>query len=126
LVVDDERDIVESVKLGLEADGFKVDGFTDPRAALTSFKPGVYDTAILDIRMPGMNGFQLYKELLKIDGRVRVLFFSAYEDYRDDFRKAFPELDPGYYMKKPSSLSVIKERVRLEARLLGKKQDTVG
>jgi DNA-binding response OmpR family regulator len=115
LVVDDEPDIAESVKKGLEADGFKVDAFTNPRDALKNFVPAAYDTAILDIRMPGMNGFQLYKELLKRDGEIRVLFFSAFEDYREEFRAAFPELDTGSYLKKPSSLTVIKERIRREA-----------
>jgi DNA-binding response OmpR family regulator len=61
-VVDDEQDI--TLKTTLEETGsFQVEAFSDPVLALSEFKAGVYDLAVLDIRMPGMNGFQLYRKL---------------------------------------------------------------
>jgi CheY-like chemotaxis protein len=61
LLVDDEPDIIEIFKIDLEDNGFKVDAFTDPELALSSFKVGTsYDLLLLDFRMPKMNGYKLY------------------------------------------------------------------
>ena len=79
LLVDDEPDIVQSVKEGLEMRGLSVDAFDDPEKALQAFKPDTYDIAILDIRMPKMNGFRLYRAIEKRDAKVRVRFFTAFE-----------------------------------------------
>jgi len=67
LVVDDEADITAVMRRGLEKEGFGVDTFNDPLEALSDFKPGVYDLALLDIRMDKMNGFELFRALQKID-----------------------------------------------------------
>jgi DNA-binding response OmpR family regulator len=55
LVVDDEADLTLLCRLALEYYGFKVDTFTDPRKALSNFKPRYYDLVILDIMMPNMD-----------------------------------------------------------------------
>jgi two-component system, OmpR family, response regulator ChvI len=104
-LVDDEPDITKAVKLGLEMKGFQVDAYNDPLEALQNFKPGMYDLALLDIRMPKLNGFELYRELLKVDDRIKVRFFTAFEEYRTEFKKAFPELDQSRFIRKPASLS---------------------
>jgi CheY-like chemotaxis protein len=77
LVVDDERDILLIFQLILEHEGFKVYPFDNPQKALSSFKRGLYDLAILDIKMPHMDGFQLYEEIKKIDRTVKVCFITA-------------------------------------------------
>jgi DNA-binding response OmpR family regulator len=105
LLVDDEPDITKGVKMGLEMKGFQVDSYNDPLEALQKFKPGVYDLALLDIRMPRLNGFELYRELVKVDDKVKVRFFTAFEEYRVEFKKAFPELDQSRFIRKPASLS---------------------
>jgi CheY-like chemotaxis protein len=57
LAVDDEPDITLTVKTGLEDSGlFLVDTFNDPELALSSFKPGLYDLALIDFKMPKMYG----------------------------------------------------------------------
>ena len=109
LLVDDEPDIVQSVKERLEMRGLSVDAFDDPEKALQAFKPDTYDIAILDIRMPKMNGFRLYREIEKRDAKVRVRFFTAFETYREEFKKAFPELDERRFIKKPLTISKIAE-----------------
>ena len=63
LAVDDNPDITFTVKVGLEASGlFKVDTFNDPELALSLFRPGLYDLALLDMRTPKMYGHELYDE----------------------------------------------------------------
>ena len=63
LLVDDELDIVNSVKRWLKADGFNVHGFTNPLQALEYFQNNYdkIDLVLSDIRMPGMNGYELKK-----------------------------------------------------------------
>lgn len=79
LLVDDEKDIVFVIKEGLERQGFEVDAYNDPRKALADFRPDIYDLLISDIRMPGLTGVQLFKELKTIDKKVSVLFLTAFE-----------------------------------------------
>jgi CheY-like chemotaxis protein len=77
LVVDDEQDILLLLQVILEHEGFKVYPFDNPLKALSCFKSRVYDLAILDIKMPKMDGFQLYEEIKKIDSSVKVCFITA-------------------------------------------------
>src|SRR5919201_2480280 len=65
LLVDDDVDITTSLKIGLEDNGFTVDTFNDPLEALSSFKPGLYDLLLFDVRMPELNGFNLYDKIKK-------------------------------------------------------------
>ena len=58
----DEPDITLTLRLGLEDSGFEVYTFNDPIEALSNFKVDYYDLLLLDIKMPRMNGFELYKE----------------------------------------------------------------
>jgi CheY-like chemotaxis protein len=77
LLVDDEQDLLLTFQLILEHEGFKVYPFDNPLRALSSFKSELYDLAILDIKMPKMDGFQLYEEMKKIDCSVKVCFITA-------------------------------------------------
>src|SRR5919197_1396559 len=61
LLVDDEEDITEMLARSLKRLGYRVTAFNSSTKALQSFKPGLFDLAIIDIRMPEMNGFQLLK-----------------------------------------------------------------
>ena len=84
LLVDDDPDITIVFKLALEDSGFIVDTYQDPSVALSKFKPNSYGLVILDIRMPGMNGFELHKELQKIDPQLIFCFISADAIYYDE------------------------------------------
>lgn len=110
-VVDDEPDITIVLKRGLEHHGFAVDTFNDPQAVLGSFKPGSYDLMIIDIRMPKINGFDLYRELKKRDGNVKVCFLTAFEIYYEEFRKMFPTIDVRAFIRKPVSISNLVSQV---------------
>lgn len=110
-VVDDEPDITTVLRRGLEHHGFAVDVFNDPQAALANFNPGYYDLMIIDIRMPKLNGFDLYRELKKKDADVKVCFLTAFEIYYDEFRKMFPTIDVRAFIRKPVSLSTLVSQV---------------
>ena len=90
-VVDDEPDITNVLKKGLERNGFTVDTFNDPQAALASIPPRYYDLVIIDIQMPRMNGFNLYRHLKKRDTDVKVCFPTAFQIYYEEFRMLFPQ-----------------------------------
>lgn len=85
LIVDDEPDITLLYRIGLEDSGFIVDAFTDPLLALETVKQKLkdkisfYDLALLDIRMPKMNGFELFNEIRKINDKIKVCFITAFD-----------------------------------------------
>jgi CheY-like chemotaxis protein len=104
LVVDNEKDIIITLKVGLEDGGFDVDTFADPSLALKSFKPNFYDLVLIDIVMPDMDGFELYERLMKIDPDIRVCFLTASEMYHEEFRKAeYFALNKDLFLQKPIS-----------------------
>ncbi len=111
LVVDDEPDITHSLRKGLEQKGFHVDTFNDSVKALDRFSPNSYDLVILDVRMPKMNGFDLYRELKKLDGNVKIWFLTAFEVYYAEFRRLFANLDVKSFIRKPISIGELAARI---------------
>jgi DNA-binding response OmpR family regulator len=111
IIVDDEPDIANSLKVGLERNGLKVDAYTDSSKALAEYKPGDYDLLITDIRMPKINGFELVREIRKVDRSIPVWFLTAFEVYYDEFTKMFPNLDVKYFIRKPVSASELAKKI---------------
>ena len=106
LLIDDELDITLTIKGILEDAGFKVDSFHDPLLALANFKINYYDLAILDIKMPKMNGFELYVKIRRKDPKVKICFLTASEFYYEKFRKEYSSqlvkiLDKEFFIQKP-------------------------
>jgi FixJ family two-component response regulator len=117
LVVDDDTDVISTFKMILEMNGFEVDAYTSPTLALSNFKPNSYGLLLLDIRMPIMNGFELFRKMKSIDSGVEVCFITAFEDYREEFKESFPMLDEAkYFIRKPKA---IQDLVNHVATLLG-------
>ena len=114
LIVDDEPDIRLVIAKGLEAEGFVVESSGDPQEVLKTFKKGMYDLMLLDIRMPKMNGFELFRQLRKIDPRVRVCFITAFEIYFDEFKRVFPKIHVSCFIRKPATMKQLSEAVRAE------------
>jgi two-component system, OmpR family, response regulator ChvI len=111
LIVDDEPDITESFGLALEDSGFDVDKYNDPAIALESFKPDVYGLLILDIKMPKMDGFELYDKIKKINNKVKVFFISAFDIDRATISKKYPDLNIENFLPKPSRIPELVKRV---------------
>jgi two-component system C4-dicarboxylate transport response regulator DctD len=117
LIVDDEPDIISVFKMVLEMNDFEVDAYNDPLLALSNFKQNAYGLVILDIRMPHINGFELYKKIRTVDDKVNVCFMTAFDDYRQEFKKSFPMLDElKCFIRKPNA---IEDLVKHVATILG-------
>jgi CheY-like chemotaxis protein/predicted transcriptional regulator len=103
MLVEDEPDVLFAFKSILTSEGYNVDTFTDSFEALKHFinlnRP-YYDLVILDIRMHGMNGIQLYQKLKRIDGDVRVIFATAL-DAAEELVSIIPDLNSVHIIRKP-------------------------
>ena len=120
LVIDDEKDNASVFSIALEDTGlYEVNSFTNPITALSSFKPNTYDLAILDIKMPKMNGFELYEKMKNIDDKIKVCFLTAFgEGYHEQFKRRFQgeEVDSSsathvHFLRKPITIDDLVEKV---------------
>jgi DNA-binding response OmpR family regulator len=110
LIVDDEPDVNLALRIVLEDNNFIVDSFNDPLRALENFKADMYDLAILDIKMPKKDGFEVYKEILKIDNRVKVCFLTAGDINYRSLKETFTTLDENQFIRKPiENIELIKQ-----------------
>jgi DNA-binding response OmpR family regulator len=115
LAVDDDPDITLTLEEALKDDGsFEIDTFNDPELALSSFKLGLYDLALLDFRMPKMYGHELYDKIKEIDSNVKVCFMSAtYVNY-EHARQTFPSLEMECFIQKPVEIKDLIRRINAE------------
>ncbi|MGI8834331.1 MAG: response regulator [Nitrososphaeraceae archaeon] len=103
--MDDEPDMTTIIRMALERAGFDVDTFNDPVLALRNFRPKIYDLVLLDIIMPGIDGFELYKQIKKLDPDVLMCFLTASEKYRQELRnEEYCALDKDLFFQKPISI----------------------
>ena len=115
LIVDDEPDIAITLKLGLEKHGFEVEVITDPIKALEYYeKDKAFDLALIDVRMSTINGFELYRRMLKLSNKLRVCFITAFEIYYDEFKRVFPKIKVECFVRKPVSIDILAETVKTE------------
>ena len=113
MVVDDEKDILRIIKRDLESNNhiqFKVDTFTNAESALEAFEsqpPNYYDLVLTDIRMPKINGFELYRRIKEKDPSMKVAFITAFEINKEEFNKVLPSIDVKDFITKPVSISTL-------------------
>jgi two-component system, OmpR family, response regulator ChvI len=112
LIVDDQTDITSVLKIGLQRYGFRVDAYNDPERVVKEFEANIYGAALVDIRMPGMNGFELYRRIKKVDPDLKVCFFTAFEIYDKEMEQMFPEIKPAAIFKKPMDIRNLASRLR--------------
>jgi DNA-binding NtrC family response regulator len=94
LTIDDDKDTALSLKVALERSGlFEVDAFDDPIQALASFKPSRYSVVILDVRMPVIDGFTLYKKVKTIDEKIKICFLTSVYDLDYYYRTLYPNVE---------------------------------
>ena len=96
-------------------DFFKLKLFYDPVLALSRFKAAAYDLAILDIKMPGIDGFELYRKLRKIDNGLKICFLTAAElsHYRETDSDIMDELREDYFVVKPVDIIDLIDRLKV-------------
>jgi CheY-like chemotaxis protein len=127
ILIDDEQDILYSFKTILSDHGYNVKSFTESKEALkhiielvyssssnsltTSSQSNHYDLVIIDIRMPYINGIQLYQILKIINKNIKVLFISAL-DAAEEIISMFPEVKPSSVIRKPVSQEYFIEKVQ--------------
>jgi two-component system catabolic regulation response regulator CreB/two-component system response regulator ChvI len=112
LVVDDESDVCFVLEKVLGENGFVADSYENPFLALENFKAHSYDLAILDINMPDLNGFALYREIKRLDKKVMVCFLTAGEMYYDEYPDIFSSLPANRFIRKPIDNEELLNRVK--------------
>ncbi|MFT5202900.1 MAG: two-component system OmpR family response regulator [Candidatus Aldehydirespiratoraceae bacterium] len=110
LVVDDEERLAKSIARGLEADGFDVDVVHDGTDGLWRAREGTYSAIILDIMLPGMNGYEVCRTLRDEDIWTPILMLTAKEGEYDE-AEGF-EFGADDYLRKPFSHMVLTARLR--------------
>jgi DNA-binding NtrC family response regulator len=100
-IVDDESDLCLTLANVLEGDRFVVDTFDDPILALENLRKDSYDLVILDIKMKKMDGLELYKEIKKIDHKVKVCFLTASKFNNKAFKEVLSDLEKNQFIQKP-------------------------
>jgi DNA-binding response OmpR family regulator len=112
MLVDDEPDINAALSVVLKRAGYYVDTFDNPFIALEKLKPGFYGLIILDVKMPQMDGFELYREIKKVDRKAKICFLTASELYYENFRKEkFASLDKELFIIKPISNAELLKKI---------------
>ena len=124
-LVDDDRNILTSVAMTLEAEGFTVRAYADGAEALRGLTAQPVDLAILDIKMPRMDGLELLERLRK-QGDLPVIFLTSKDDEVDELMGL--RLGADDYIKKPFSQRLLIERIRalLRRQSLGKAETEGG
>jgi CheY-like chemotaxis protein len=105
LVVDDEFDIVNLIRQALQKQGFTTYAFTDPLLALEHLETNSesYGLVLADVRMPGMNGFELVKKIKSMHPTIKILLMSAFEFNDRDLSKVLASIKIDGYVQKPVS-----------------------
>jgi two-component system response regulator ChvI len=108
-LVDDDEDILTSVSIALEIEGYKVTTYRDAASALTGFKTSLPDLAIIEIKMPRMDGMEMLRRIRQ-DSDIPVIFVTCTNDEFDEVLGLKMGADD--FMHKPFSQRVLAERVK--------------
>jgi DNA-binding NtrC family response regulator len=103
MVVDDEPDIVAASELALKNHGYRAGSFTNPERAVEEVRSNsrAYALVISDIRMPGMNGFDLARNVRGINPGLPLVFMTAFEIHKSEFSSLFPSTSVAELVTKP-------------------------
>jgi DNA-binding response OmpR family regulator len=109
LLVDDEYDIALAFTLGLQSNGFAVDMFTNSIEALSNLKVNFYNLALLDIKMPEMDGLELAQKIKDKDENIKICFLTAF-----DLNYQRVKEYSGCIIKKPISIDDLIKKIKME------------
>jgi two-component system response regulator ChvI len=121
-LVDDDRNILTSVSIALEAEGYRIMTYTDGASALDGFKASPPDLAILDIKMPRMDGMEMLRRLRQ-KSDMPVIFLTSKEEEIDELFGLKMGADD--FIRKPFSQRLLVERVKAVLRRSGCKDGAV-
>ena len=113
LIVDDDSDIIQILKMSLVKHGFSVEAFTSPLDALQSFKSDAesYCLVLSDIRMPVLSCIQLSKKVKEINPDVKVVLMTAFEIRDNEFSKVFPSSQVDGFVQKPIGIKDLTDKI---------------
>ncbi len=113
LIVDDDSDIVQVLKMGLVKNGFLVEAFTNPQEALQSFKSDAesYCLVLSDMRMPALSGIQLSKKVKEVSPNVKVVLMTAFEIRDSEFSTVFPSAQVDGFVQKPIGIKDLTDKI---------------
>ncbi len=115
LIIDDEPDVTYTIKNILEDNRFQVDSFNDLILALNNYKVNFYDLVLLDIKMPTMDGFELYLKIREKDPKVKICFLTVIATFNEEFRKIRLALgktiNEDYFIQKPVEMEYLLKKL---------------
>jgi CheY-like chemotaxis protein len=121
MFVDNEKDILRVIKRGLESSEsndttskFKVDAYQDSELALQSFQnhpDNYYDLVLTDLKMPKINGFELYMRMKEKNPRMKFAFMTAYDNIDKEKFANYSAIDPNSFISKPVTASKLKSKL---------------
>jgi len=117
LVVDDEQDFLDSIVKRLELRGIEVDGVGTGAAALELLTSKQVDVVVLDIKMPGMDGIEVLRQIRVSHPGVEVIVLTGHAS--QEFRELGRELEAFDYLIKPVRLDTLLERIQAACQRLG-------
>ncbi len=115
MVVDDEVDALAVTKRMLEKRGYAVHSFDNPKAALHHVRDQGCRACILvvsDIRMPGMSGFELVRQIKEVLPDIKVILTSSFVIHQDEFHKVMPSLHVDDFVRKPFTSKELLEAIK--------------
>jgi DNA-binding response OmpR family regulator len=115
LIIDDEPDVILTLRIALEQNGFRTDSCSDPILAYKKFRHGVYDLVLLDIKMPIVDGFQLYQKIKRTDMGVKICFLTASEFYHEEIRKeeGYTGFNEELFLRKPIEIAALISTIKI-------------
>jgi two-component system, OmpR family, response regulator ChvI len=114
LLIDDDKDILFTFESVIRNEGYNVISYTDPNKALvhlSELDPYYYNLVVTDIRMPGFNGFQMYKQIKVLNADTKVLFLSAL-DVAEEIMIVCPGLQASEIIRKPISPDFLLSKIQ--------------
>jgi DNA-binding NtrC family response regulator len=114
LLVDDEKDVLDTIKTALEGSGFMVHGFTNPEKAVAHIRKGCKHCKILvtDVRMPQMSGFEVARQINNLRPDMKIVIMTAFEMHLSEVQTVLPSVKADDFITKPFPPSRLMRIVR--------------
>jgi DNA-binding NtrC family response regulator len=122
MAVDDDFDIINMIRIGLQRQSFTVFGFTDPLLALEHFGINAtkYSLVISDLRMPGMNGFEFVRKVKEVRPDIKVFLMTAFEVNDLEFSNVISSVKIDEFITKPFTIERLNSTVLKHVSILKK------